>query len=245
MNSPPDVLVAIPARDEAARIQACVLSVLAAVRFARGRGMIGRATVAVAAHRCRDDTATRARSVLSTAPDVTSSILTIDEVMPVGSVRAEVIRQAGTQHEWLFSTDADSIVPPSWISSGLRLAGRASASMIVGLVDLTDVSPSVRVAHDQLVRAGVHADGSHDHVYAANLAVRLSTYTAVGGFPAVANGEEHALLAAVSGAGYPVLRTSAWRVATSGRTRGRARDGLGDLLGRLARAGVEQLDRPA
>ena len=146
---------------------------------------------------------------------------------------------------WLFSTDADSVVPPAWITSGLRLAQLASADMIVGLIDLMDVHPAIRVAHDQLVRAGVHRNGSHDHVYAANLAVRLSTYAAVGGFPAVANGEEHALLAAVSAAGYPVLRTSAWRVATSGRTRGRARNGLGDLLGRLARESVEQLDRPA
>ena len=59
------------------------------------------------------------------------------------------------------------------------------------------------------------------------------------------NGEEHALLAAVRAAGHPILRTIDWRVATSGRTRGRAQDGLGDLLGRLAAQSVEELDRPA
>ena len=117
--------------------------------------------------------------------------------------------------------------------------------MVVGLIELIDSSPTVRLAHDRLVLAGIHRDGSHDHVYAANLAIRLSTYEAVSGFPGVANGEEHALLAAVRTAGHPILRTIDWRVATSGRTRGRAQDGLGDLLGRLATQSVEELDRPA
>lgn len=43
--------------------------------------------------------------------------------------------------------------------------------------------------------------GNYRHVYAANLAVRLDVFTAVGGFPARRHGEEHGLLAAVRAAG--------------------------------------------
>jgi hypothetical protein len=251
VSAPIDVVVAIPARNEAGRIEACLESVLAAVRGARACGVVGRATVAVAAHRCHDATAGLARSVLGTATDIESLIWEAGEAMPVGSVRAGLIRRARRldpverSNTWLFSTDADSIVPPTWISSGLQLAGLASASMVVGLIELMDSNPAVDLAHDRLVLAGIHRDGSHDHAYAANLAIRLSTYEAVGGFPGVRNGEEHALLAAVRAAGQPILRTIDWRVATSGRTRGRAQDGLGDLLGRLANQMIEELDRPA
>lgn len=246
MTAPVDVVVAIPARNEAGGIQACLRSVLAAVRRARALGAVDRVTIAVAAHRCHDTTAALARSVLGAAPDIESLVWETDEAMPVGSVRAGLIRRA-TRPEatWLFSTDADSIVPPTWISAGLRLAELASADMVIGLIELMDCSPAVRRAHDQLVLAGIHRDGSHDHAYAANLAIRLLTYETAGGFPKVANGEEHALLGAVRAGGHPVLRTIDWRVATSGRTRGRAQDGLGDLLGRLATRSVEELDRPA
>ena len=64
VTTPVDVLVAIPARDEADRIEACLRSVLTAIRLARLQGVVGRSTVAVAAHYCRDDTAARARRLL-------------------------------------------------------------------------------------------------------------------------------------------------------------------------------------
>ncbi len=243
VTTPVDVLVAIPARDEAARIEACLRSVLTAIRLARLQGVVGRSTVAVAAHCCRDDTAARARRLLEAA-DVDFLVWEYDQPAPVGAVRTQLVHRHQCSG-WLFSTDADTIVPPSWITTGLRLAEMSSAQLVVGLVDLLDVDPRLRAAHDQLVRAGIAADGSHSHVYAANLAVRMDVFRTVGGFPGVPNGEEHALLAAVEAAGRPILRTIHWRVRTSGRTHGRARDGLGDLLGRLAEFETEPLGRPA
>ena len=100
------------------------------------------------------------------------------------------------------------------------------------------MDPQLRTAHDQLVRAGIHGGDCHDHVYAANLAMRIDCFAAVGGFPAAVNGEEHALVAMARAAGLPVLTTTQWRVRTSARIRGRARGGLGDLLGRLAETSV-------
>ncbi len=87
-------------------------------------------------------------------------------------------------------------------------------------LDEHEVSLPVRLAHDRLIRAGLFADGSHDHVYAANLAIRLDAYLDLGGFPAVVTGEERALLNRARAAGCRVLTTSDWRTRTSARTLG-------------------------
>lgn len=237
------MIVAIPARDEQRRIVPALRGVLTAIRSAREDGQLGAAVVAVAAHCCSDETAQAARAELDAARDVRRLVWETSERGPVGRVRFGLVRQArlllpsiNPQRTWLFSTDADSRVPAQWITAGLAMADAARARAVVGLVDLDDqgLDPLVRAAHDRLVGSGLRTDGSHDHVYAANLAVRLDTYLHVGGFPAVGTGEEHGLVAAVRAAGHPVLTTQGWRVHTSSRTRGRARGGLGDLLGELA-----------
>jgi hypothetical protein len=241
MSAPVDVLIAVPARDEATLIGRCLTSVLAAVRVARAADVVHRATVAVGAHRCRDETAALADRLLSDAAEVASVVITDAEVAPVGAVRTKLVHRAlavtalDRTRSWLFSTDADSSVPADWMTTGLRLAHDSSAAMVVGLVDLAEpVDHGLLLAHDRLIKAGIRPDGTHTHVYAANLAIRLDVFAEVGGFPSVLCGEEHALLARVEAAGHRVLRTTSWRVATSSRTKGRAVGGLGDLLGRLA-----------
>lgn len=237
-----DVVVAVPARDEVERIGGCLSSVFAAIRAARAAGAVTGASIGVAAHCCRDATASVARRMLRSVPDVDGTVWESHEPAAVGEVRSQLVRRTikdltgRPDRVWLFSTDADTTVPSSWITTGLRLAAESSAVMVVGLVDLDEheVAAPVRLAHDHLIRAGVFADGSHDHVYAANLAIRLDAYLDLGGFPAVINGEERALLQRARAAGYRILTTTRWRARTSGRTQARAAGGLGDLLGRLA-----------
>ena len=64
------------------------------VRRARARGAIERATVAVAAHCCRDTTAVLALALLGAATDIESLVWETVEAMPVGSVRAGLIRKS-------------------------------------------------------------------------------------------------------------------------------------------------------
>ena len=66
----------------------------------------------------------------------------------------------------------------------------------------------------------------HPHVHGANLGVRSDAYRAVGGWSAIASGEDHALWNAVRRAGYPTLSTRSIHVVTSGRRVGRAPDGF-------------------
>lgn len=247
MGSRRDVVIAVPARDEADRLPDCLDSIRLAVDAARTLDLIGIVVVAVAAHCCCDATVEIAStSLASTAsgPDrhhLSGVVWVYDHAAQVGDVRTQLVIEAlhatgvSPDHAWLFSTDADTRVPPSWIVNGLRLAATTGADLVTGMVDLdpAGLDPAVIGLHDDLIRTGMHPDGTHDHAYAANLMIKVDTFLELGGFPAVEHGEEHALLAAARSAGFCCVSDSAWRVVTSGRTVGRASRGLATVLNDL------------
>lgn len=236
------VLVAVPCRDEEEALQQCLAAIVEALRCALAVHAISSACVAVSAHRCRDGTAGLARRVLATSPDVDSLVIEEPADLTVGEVRSRLVRQARrtwpehpAEQTWLFSSDADSAVPASWVTALLAGATRAKATMVLGMVDVVDwiAEPAARAEYERIITSGLTADG-HRHVYAANLAVRLDVYQRAGGFPALPHGEEHGLVSAARAQGARILTMRAPRVRTSGRMPGRAIDGLGDLLGQLA-----------
>lgn len=141
----------------------------------------------------------------------------------------------GAQGTWIFNTDADSQVPPEWITAGLEVAAQERAVAVAGLVEVAgwDPPPPVRQAYDALVARGIRGS-DHEHAYGANLAVRLDAYRAVGGFTPRRHGEDHDLLRRLRAAGLTVATPLAPRVSTSGRQDARSPDGLGALLRRLA-----------
>ncbi|MGJ3510009.1 glycosyltransferase [Enemella sp. A6] len=236
-----DVLVVIPAHNEEHAIRRCVSRVLAAVGQGRRAGLVDRATVVVVPHRCSDRTAELAALALAGQP-VTGIVVPDTRSTTVAQVRRRGVEagwtdaQAGTaERTWLFNTDADSWVPSDWITATLTTMRTDNAVAAAGLVDVVGwrASRAARRAYRALIQEGLHA-GGHDHVYGANLVVRLDAYLAVGGFPHCEHGEDHALVARLRAAGYRVATPRTPRVATSGRTAGRCPDGLGALLGRLA-----------
>lgn len=236
------VLVCVPAHDEAAEIGATVAHLARAVSEAAAAGVTG--AVAVAAHRCSDQTEELARCALEQVPwpsyvvhDLTSRT--------VGAVRAglvsELLRtslEPPTGRTWLFHTDADSHVPPEWIRTTVQTARATGAVAVTGMVDLRDWRPTsaVRERYRRLIAAGLHVRSgelTHDHVYGANLAVRLDAYLRVGGFRDV-NAEDQDLVDRLRAGGAHVAATLEPVVATSARTPGRAMIGLGALLAGLA-----------
>jgi hypothetical protein len=234
-------LVAIPARDEAEGIAATLASVLASIQRARDDGVIRRAYVAVAAHRCDDDTSSRAAAVLSAQTTAAWLVSETAADVPVGLVRTRLVAGAvarwwplSLDRSWLFNTDADSVVDDRWIGETLRIARRESADAVAGLVRLRSwrASPQARGRYARLLSDGMTESG-HLHVYAANLAVRLDTFLAVGGFPAAVHGEEHALVGAIRARDGVVATPQLALVSTSGRVPGRARLGFGHLLASL------------
>ncbi|HYN17567.1 MAG TPA: glycosyltransferase, partial [Actinomycetes bacterium] len=187
--------VVIPARDEQRRIAACITSVVRALQ-----ATVLPATVVVVAHRCTDRTARIAEWVLGER-----GVVVADRSGRVSQARArgadlaltELARLTGAPPAgtWLLSTDADSTVPADWVNRILSHAeyGAAAVAGLASLDSLHGLTPGARRAYLDLVRAGI--DGTtHRHAYAANLAVRADAYRAVGGWPRVEVGEEHALL---------------------------------------------------
>jgi len=276
-----DVVVVVPARDEADRIASCLHSVRISLRQAAQAGAVGHVAVAVVGHHCADDTLGRAEQVLADLPHV---LVTDSTSTSVGDVRALGVRAAldvlpgrggsssgssrslvgGAAREvWILNTDADSIVPASWVTdvlaharnghqavigmAALAQAGAAAANGAAGAPGEAAGAPgatgstrarrisAAQTAYRTIIRAGLHGD-SHDHVYGANLAVRADAYAAIGGFRSVPVGEDRALADAVVGHGRSVVRPRDVLVTTSARRHGRAVGGLATLLDTLDRA---------
>jgi hypothetical protein len=161
----------------------------------------------------------------------------------VGAVRdlgvRHVLQRLGAHSPtgtWLLSTDADTTVPLDWVRAHLRCAADG-AHAVAGLAELAGVE---HLAADALLRyraivdRGLHGH-THHHVYGANLGVRADAYLAVGGFPQDGAGEDHGLWRRLRAAGYVLAQPVGITVRTSARLRGRADEGLADLLRTLHR----------
>ncbi len=129
-------------------------------------------------------------------------------------------------------------MPTDWVTATLEVAERSGADVVAGMAELSgwDADDRARAAYDALIQQGMTEDGGHRHLYAANLALRYPAFAAAGGFPPVAHGEERVLVAAIRAAGGSVVSTLRPVVSTSARMPGRAAQGLGALLARLAAA---------
>jgi glycosyltransferase involved in cell wall biosynthesis len=225
------VLVAIPARNEAASVSACLASVDRAV-LAAGRP----ALVVVAADRCTDDTADRAAHLALRTP-----LLVVSGSWGCASAARAAAVDVGLAHlgelgddAWIANVDADCTVPPEWIRAQLAHAEHVDA--VAGVVrldpDLTD--PALLASFS----AAYPIDGArHRHVHAANLGVHARTYRRLGGWSRrIVVGEDHDLWRRALGAGCSGRQATDVWVTTSARTRSRVSGGFADDLARLEAA---------
>jgi glycosyltransferase involved in cell wall biosynthesis len=224
------IAVVVPAHDEEALLPACLASIaMAATRVGVPVEVI------VVADDCRDGTE---RLALAAG----ARVVTIGSRL-VGSARAagaEAALASSPQPEsiWLACTDADTEVPPDWLLVQMAHACRG-ADVVVGTVTVADWRewpPGTGSLFDRAYREQVLAR-SHGHVHGANLGIRGSAYRRVGGFSAVAVGEDRLLVGAARRAGLRVVTTGEAPVRTSARRRARAPDGFSAALAALDSAG--------
>lgn len=223
--------VVVPARDEESLLGACLRAV-ATARVPVARLGVPVATVVVA-DSCFDATAAVGR---------TAGV----EVLEAGAGSVGAARAAGMAlalrllagvpagRVWLACTDADSLVPPDWLSAQLQVA-RAGYDAVAGLVALDaagepTASDRWRTAYD----ADCRRTRPHGRVHGANLGVRGDAYRAVGGFEPVASGEDVDLVRRLRAAGRRVAWPDRPVVLTSARLRARARLGVAADLRALA-----------
>lgn len=220
------VAVVVPARDEEELLPRCLRSIEHAVsELRRGRRRVT-VEVLVVLDGCRDGSAVvvARHGARALACDLGR----------VGAVRhlgvAAVLRSRSHDSTWIACTDADSVVPPHWLTEQLDLAA-AGADVVVGTVEPLGLSAkAVRDAwwdrHD--LREG------HVHVHGANLGIRASTYARLGGFAPLALHEDADIVQrARRDRSVQVVATDRLRVGTSARTTARCVGGFADYLANL------------
>ena len=154
--------------------------------------------------------------------------------------RAMALAAAAAPHGILLTTDADGEPAPEWIAA--NLAGLIGADLVAGRV-IRGRGPSsatqdrIELYYDRLhaIRRTIDPvewDGSPAHHWTsgASLALRATTYNALGGFAPLANGEDAALCDHAMRSGYRVRRDAGVVVRTSSRRRGRADRGMAAML---------------
>lgn len=220
-----DVVVAIPARDEALSLP----TALAAIETARAALAAWdphppRVVVVVAADRCTDATAQLARDAGATVVETFAG--------KVGAARSAAVATglaaAGPPSAcWIACTDADSVVHVDWLRVHLA-AARGGADLLLGSVR---PSPDDLTPHqlDRWHRLNPQAE-VHPYVHGANLGVRADAYLRVGGFAEVSEHEDAALVGALRTGGAVVVTTDRAPVITSGRTHGRSPGGFAAYL---------------
>ncbi|CAN5655260.1 glycosyltransferase family A protein [soil metagenome] len=152
----------------------------------------------------------------------------------VGAARAAgmtaLLERHGPAGTWLATTDADSVVPPHWLSTQLRHAA-SGARVVAGTVaveDWQDPSGTLaeRASRDYLAKP-------HRHIHGANLSFAAQTYCAAGGFQPVRYDEDVQLVEAFNAGGAPIAWAVDLAVTTSARRRGRAPKGFAGYLSAL------------
>jgi GT2 family glycosyltransferase len=253
----PAIIVAVPARNEAERIERC-LAALANQRDLDGTPFTdGRVGVLVLLNNCTDQSFEVA---LSAFRPLAGSVRLYDVVMRAKASHAGGARRAAMDlaAEWLdegchadgliLTTDADSEPKSDWIAAN-RAAILRGVDGVAGTTELdpddTRLLPDIFHARalleahygSLLTELFSHLDPRphdpwprHASEPGASLAVTLHAYRAIGGLPCIALGEDGALVASLERSGMRVRHDPAVRVVTSGRIAGRAQGGVADTI---------------
>lgn len=244
----PNIVVAIPVRDEAERIGAC-LEALASQRSRSGYEVL------LLLNNCADDTESVVRALAPRLPiRITATTVTFPpEVASAGEARRLAMSLAAERagpDSILMTTDADGRVAPDWVAANLAaiaqgaeaVAGRALIDPVEALaipahLHADDAVECTFAARLDEIDALVDPDPAdpwprHDETSGASLAVAVSAYRRAGGVPAVALGEDRAFVAGLRRVDAAIRHAPEITVVISGRLEGRARGGMADTMKR-------------
>jgi glycosyltransferase involved in cell wall biosynthesis len=241
------IVVAIPAKNEAERIRACLLSL--------ARQTCHPHAVLVLANNCSDATPAIAAGM---APELPYRLRVECHCFPIRYANAGQARRlamALSQREIrsdgiLLTTDADAVAAPDWIERNCK-AIRTGADAVCGRVEL---HPSEAA----LLPANLHIDNAlerrmlelldrmadrldpnsadplprHTDSAGASLAVTPTAFRRIGGIPALPSGEDRAFVRALARIDARIRHDPSVVVSVSGRTIGRALGGMADTIRR-------------
>jgi hypothetical protein len=240
--------VAIPVRDEAERIGAC-LEALDAQIGARLDHIV------LLLNNCSDATAAVARAVrLHPATRLHIHEVTLPPAQANAGHARRLAMEAAAKLVWpggvLLTTDADGQVDPDWLAANLRIL-QAGADVVAGWVDLHPIEwgQIPAILHEDDARECAY-DGLCDEIHArldpdpadpmprhtqhsgASIAVTAAAYARCGGGPDIPSGEDRALVAALRRVDCRIRHAPEVHVTVSGRTEGRSAGGMADTIRR-------------
>jgi glycosyltransferase involved in cell wall biosynthesis len=225
--------VLIPARNEEDLLPRCLRSVIAAreALLSSTPHGVSSCDVVVAVDRSTDATFSIAQRMLG---DLGVAIR-CDAGM-VGAARAEAARIAlrgrkrMASRVWLANTDADCMVPTTWLTDQLDLAD-TGAQALAGVVDVDSFAEHTAGVPERFRSTYLLSpDGMHPHVHGANMGVRADAYLCAGGWATLCTAEDHDLWRRLEATGVQRLSPSYLQVLTSGRRVGRAPMGFAGAL---------------
>jgi glycosyltransferase involved in cell wall biosynthesis len=238
------IAVVVPAHDEEARIGRCLDALNAARRHGDVRHLDVRLIVVLDS--CLDGTEAVARALLGVNDRLVAMTATnVGAARRTGFALAlQLSRPLPSQSVWLASTDADSAVGPDWLARQIhwRSLGFDGVAGTVKVDSWSQHSARTRSRYHAHM-AGLGTGVGHPHVHGTNLAFSADAYTAVGGIPAIATGEDRAIWDSLGSGGFRRAAVDDLVVITSGRSVGRAPDGFSSLLARMS-TGAAATERP-
>ena len=220
--------VVVPAHNEEDLLPSCLTAVRQAARVLAGMPV----HLVVVADACTDRTADCARRAGAAVLEIRARSVGAARKAGVREVLSRT-RQLALADVWLATTDADTLVPPGWLSQHLHFAD-AGWDAVVGTVTVTDWAEHPPEVPPLFYQRYGNGQGTHPHVHGANLGFTARAYLAAGGFSPSPTAEDHALIESLRAAGASILRTTEVNVVTSARRQARAPRGFGHLLATLA-----------
>ncbi len=241
-------IVAIPVKDEADRIAACVSAVVQQVGERPD-------AVVLLVNNTTDATAAVARALAATLP---VPIEVIEHEFAPGAASAGSARRMAMERAAvlageggaILTTDADGRVPPDWVAANLHHL-RRGADAVAGRAVLEPADAAA-------IPARLHEDDALECDYAAaldeiasllrplpwdpwprhrehsgaSIAVTLAAYRRAGGMPAAPIAEDRKFFAALASVGARIRHAPEIAVTVSGRLAGRAEGGMADTIRR-------------
>jgi hypothetical protein len=238
-------IVAIPAKDEAERIAACLLAL--------DRQTDRPDRVLLLVNNATDGTAAIARELsLACRLDVVTRDLPPD-LASAGHARRLVMDLAAAHARpdaILLTTDADTVVAPDWIARN-RAAVARGADVVCGRIVVDPVEAALIPAHlhDDDAREGRltgliddlawaldpephDPPPRHTEASGASIAVTAAAFARAGGIPLVRSGEDRAFVRTLWMRDAKVRHDPTIEIAVSGRIVGRAEGGMADAIRR-------------
>lgn len=191
ISDPWHVSVLIPARNEEKLLPRCLKSVFTSL------SLLPRCvtTDVIVAVDCSTDLTYLIAKEMTRGRGLAMSI----ESGVVGKARAVAAETAMQRYRgpwnrlWLANTDADCVVPDTWVVEQLLLAEK-SAEAVAGTVDVDSFEEhGPEVMGRFRASYAISSDGSHSHIHGANLGIRGDVYRNAGGWREFETAEDHDL----------------------------------------------------